>query len=267
MNTLYIYRQYLMLSVRAQLQYRVAFLMTASGQFITTGTEFLGLWALFDRFGHLQGWRFAEVAFFYAIVNCIFAVADALSTGFDQFGNVYIKTGDFDRILLRPRSPILQLAGHELALRRIGRLAQGLLVLIWAAATLELDWTAAQVALLAWTFIGGVCFFFALFVLSATLAFWSTETLELVNILSYGGLEAAQYPMSIYGAALRKFFTFVVPLACVSYFPLVGVLGVRDPLGSSAEFQMVAPGFGVVFLLVMLQLWRLGMKHYTSTGS
>lgn len=212
MNTLYVYGQYLLLSIRAQLQYRAAFFVTASGQFLSSGVEFLGMWALFDRFGHLQGWRFAEVAFFYAVVNCTFAVADALSTGFDQFGNFYIKTGDFDRILLRPRSPILQLAGHELALRRVGRLAQGLLVLIWASSTLGFDWTAAQVALLIWAFIGGVCFFFALFVVSATLAFWSTETVELVNVLSYGGLEAAQYPMSIMVPPCASF----LPLSCRS---------------------------------------------------
>ncbi len=144
MNALYVYGQYLLLSIRAQLQYRAAFLMTASGQFISSAVEFLGIWALFERFGNLQGWQFAEVAFFYAVVNCTFAVADALSTGFDQFGSFYIKTGDFDRILLRPRSPILQLAGHELALRRVGRLTQGLLVLLWASVTLDIDWTAPK---------------------------------------------------------------------------------------------------------------------------
>jgi ABC-2 type transport system permease protein len=88
-----------------------------------------------------------------------------------------------------------------------------------------------------------------------------------MNILSYGDLEAAQYPLSIYGAAFRKFFTFVVPLACVSYFPLVEILGVQDPLGSSRGFQVCAPTFGVLFLLVALQGWRVGVRHYTSTGS
>jgi ABC-2 type transport system permease protein len=266
-NTLYVFGQYAGLSVRAQLQYRAAFLVAAAGQFLSSGVEFCGMWALFDRFGHLQGWRFAEVAFFYAVVNCTFAIADALSSGFDLFDKFYVKTGEFDRLLLRPRSPILQLAGHELALRRVGRLAQGLIVLIWASVTLELDWTYTRIALLLWTGIGGVCFFAALFMLRATLAFWSTETLELTHILSYGGLEAAQYPMSIYSAAFRKFFTFVVPLACVSYFPLLSVLGVPDPLGSSRGFQVFAPTFGVLFLLVAVQFWRVGVRHYTSTGS
>lgn len=201
------------------------------------------------------------------MVNCTFAVADALSSGFGQFDKSYVKTGEFDRLLLRPRSPILQLAGDELALRRIGRLAQGLMVLIWASLTLKLDWTYPRALLLLWTCFGGACFFIALFILRATLAFWSTEALELMNILSYGGLEAVQYLLSIYGAAFRKFFTFVVPLACVSYFPLVGILGVQDPLGSSWGFQVCAPTLGVLFLFIALQCWRVGVRHYTSTGS
>ena len=267
MDALYVYGQYLLLSIRAQLQYRGAFISAAVGQFLSSGIEFVGMWALFERFGHLQGWQFAEVAFFYAVVNATFAIGDALSTGFDQLGPLYIKTGNFDRVLLRPRSPMLQLAGHELALRRVGRLAQGVIVFGWASIALNMDWTVAKTAFLMWTVVGGVCFFFALFVLNATVSFWSTETLELMNILTYGGLEAAQYPMSIYGAAFRKFFTFGVPLACISYFPLVGVLGVDDPIGSSRGFQIMSPAIGVMFLLVACQFWRLGMRHYTSTGN
>ena len=48
--------------------------------------------------------------------------------------------------------------------------------------------------------------------LQATLAFWTTETLEIVNTVSYGGVETAQYPLSIYRPWFRHFFTFVVPL-------------------------------------------------------
>jgi ABC-2 type transport system permease protein len=262
-----LYWCYLKLSVQGQLQYRAAFLLAALGQFLVTGIEFLGVWALFDRFGHLQHWRLPEVALFYSVVNCTFACADALSTGFDQFGATYVKTGYFDRILLRPRSTVLQLAGQELALRRIGRFMQGLLVFAWAAAMLKVDWSIGRVGLLLFTVIGGSCFFFGLMVMQATLAFWTTETLEIMNTLTYGGVESAQYPMAIYHAAFRRFFTFVVPLACVSYFPLVGVLGIDDPLGSPRWFQYLSPVFGILFLNACLVLWRCGVRHYTSTGS
>src|SRR6266568_8965756 len=87
-----LYWLYVKLSIRAQLQYRAAFLLAALGQFLITGVEFLGVWALFDRFGRLHSWSLPEVAVFYGLVNCTFACADALSRGFDQFGTLYIKT-------------------------------------------------------------------------------------------------------------------------------------------------------------------------------
>ena len=266
-NALALYGRYLAMSVRAQLQYRAAFAMAAFGQFLVSGIEFIGVWALFDRFGSLQGWTFAEAAFFYGVVNCTFALADTLVTGFDRFGTDYVKTGDFDRLLLRPRSTVLQLAGAELALRRIGRLTQGLVVLGWASWALGVDWGFAQAGLLALTIAGGIAFFFALFVLQATLCFWTTETLEMMNVLTYGGVESSQYPMSIYQATFRRFFTFVVPLGCVSYFPIVAIIGADDPLGSGRVFQVLAPLAGFAFLGAALGAWRFGVSRYTSTGN
>ena len=259
--------RYFGVSIRAQLQYRTSFLLLTTGQFAGSCIEFLGLWALFDRFGHLASWTFAEVAFFYGVVNCTFALADALSTGFDRFGSHYVKTGDFDRLLLRPRSTALQLAGHEFALRRIGRLLQGLIVLAWATAVLEIPWDAGRVGLLALTVAGGVAFFFALMVLQASLCFWTTESLEIMNILTYGGVETAQYPLSIYHVAFRRLFTFVIPLGCIGYFPVVAVLGVDDPLGSGRVFQALAPLAGFAFLGAALLAWQIGVRRYTSTGS
>jgi ABC-2 type transport system permease protein len=153
-----LYWLYVKLSIRAQLQYRGAFCMAALGQFLVNGIEFLGVWALFDRFGRLHSWSLPEVAVFYGLVNCTFACADALSPGFDYFGVTYIKTGHFDRLLLRPRSTILQLVGHELALRRIGRFLQGLIVFTWAASVLHVNWSFGRVSLVLFTILGGGVF-------------------------------------------------------------------------------------------------------------
>ena len=100
------------------------------------------------------------------------------------------------------------------------------------------------------------------------MCFWTTETLELMNTLTYGGTEAAQYPMSIYRKWFRSFFTFIVPLACVTYFPVVEILGVEDAiLHSVPPFRWLAPGVGVLFLLFALKVWHFGVRHYRSTGS
>ncbi len=261
-----LYGRYLGVSIRAQMQYRASFLLQSLGHFLLTGIEFLGVWALFDRFGQLGSWRLAEAACFYGVVNVSFAIADSLTTGLDHLGDL-VRRGEFDRMLLRPRSAVLQLVGYELALRRVGRLAQGVVILCFASLALEVDWTAGKALLLAGTLAGGVCLFLGLFVIQATISFWTIETLELMNTLTYGGVETAQYPLAIYAAWFRRIFTFVVPLAAIAYFPVVALLERPDPLGSPLWFQRAAPLLGVLFLLAALAFFQLGLRHYKSTGS
>ena len=265
-NALALYLRYLGISIRGQMQYRGSFVMLSFGHLIVTAIEFLGILVLFDRFGSLEGWRLHEVALFYGLVNVAFSFADAAARGFDLFGNM-VKSGDFDRLLLRPRSTALQLAGQELTLRRVGRLAQGLVILLWASSGLGLTWTAGKIVLTLAAVLGGACLFFGLVVLQATLAFWTTETLEIMNTVTYGGVETTQYPLAIYRPWFRKFFTFVVPLACVNYFPALGIMGRADPLGYPVTFQWLSPLIGILFMFLTLQIWKIGVRHYRSTGS
>lgn len=266
MNTLRLYGRYASISLRSQLQYRASFVMQACGQFLVTSLEFLGIWALFARFGRIRGWTLEEIALFYGMISITFALADALARGFDLFGEI-VKHGEFDRILLRPRSTVLQLFGHELTLRRVGRFLQGSAVLAFALVTLDVEWSADRVALLIFTVACGVCTFVGLIILQATSAFWTTESLEVWNAFTYGGATMSQYPAEIYRPWFRRFFTFVIPLACINYFPGVAILGRPDPLGTSLAFQRLAPLAGPLFLLIALQIWKIGVRHYRSTGS
>ena len=267
MNATRLYFRYIGVSVRSQMQYRSSFIMLALGQCVLTATELFGIWALFDRFGTLRGWRLAEVALFYGLITTGFGLAEGIGRGFDRFAGL-VRSGNFDRLLLRPRSAAFQVACREWQVSRIGRLACGLTVLIWATTALDVQWSVGRAAITIWAFTGGGCLFYGLFVLQATLSFWTIESLELMNTVTDGGRETAQYPLSIYRPWFRKFFTFVVPLACVSYFPALAILGRDDnALGSPRWFQCSAPLIGVAFLLISLQVWKFGVRHYRSTGS
>jgi ABC-2 type transport system permease protein len=266
MNDLALYLRYLGISLRGQLQYRMSFVLQTVGHFLVTAIEFIAIWVLFDRFDHLQDWSLAEVAVFYGFINVSFAFSDAFARGFDLFGAM-VKSGEFDRILLRPRLTVLQLAGQELTLRRIGRLIQGAAVLAWGCYALELTLTTERVGLAVLVLGGNFALFSGLVVVQATMAFWTVETLELMNSFTYGGVHAAQYPMNIYGKWLRRLFTYVVPLAATSYFPIVAFLNRPDPMGSPAWMAWLTPLAGFVFLAAALGFWQVGVRHYTSTGS
>lgn len=266
MNALQLYARYAGLSLRSQMQYRASFIMQTFGQFLLTGVEFLAIWLLFDRFGQLNGWTMPQVAMLYGIIAMTWAIAESVGRGFDLFGDM-IKAGDFDRILLRPRSTVLQLIGQELTLRRIGKFAQGAIVLSYAISHLDLNWNLARLLLLPATIACGVCLFIGLLILQATSAFWTTESLEVWNAFTYGGVFMSQYPMPIYRRWFSGFFTFVIPLACINYFPAIAILQRDDPLGYPPAFHWLAPLAGPLFLLIALRVWKFGVRHYRSTGS
>jgi len=267
MNVLRLYFRLIVTSMKAQMQYPASFLMVSAGQFGATIIEFIGIWALFARFHGLAHWRLGEVALFYGTVNIAFALADAVARGFDVFGAQFVKTGNFDRVLLRPRSAALQIFGFEFRLTRVGRFLQGVIVLGVAAHLLKLNWNLLDFALIVFTITGGIALFTGLVVLQATLSFWTVESLEITNTLTYGGVAAAQYPLEIYASWFRQFFTFVVPLACIAYFPVVGLLHKPDPLGAPDWFLYGSPLAAFLFLGVSFVAWRHGVRHYTSTGT
>ncbi len=254
-------------SLRAQAQYPGSTIMLTIGQFIGNGIELLALWALFDRFGSVQGWHFGEVAVFFGLVHMMFALADLICRGFDVLGTEFLRTGDFDRVLLRPRAATLQLVAYDFRISRFGRFAQGLIVLLIGAKAAGVDWNVTTIAITLWAMAAGVALFFAIVVLQGAMSFWTIESLEVVNVVTYGGVQAAQFPLSIYNGWLRGALTYVVPIACVAYFPILLVLGKPDPLGTPAWFGAVAPLAGFIFLGIAFVAWRFGVRHYTSTGS
>jgi len=248
------------------MEYKVSFIMMTLGSFIVGCMEFLTILVLFSRFDSIIGWELEEVALFYGLINVSFALSEAFDRGFDIFAQQVI-SGDFDRILLRPRTTEFQVLAHDFLLFRFGRLLQGLAVLIWASLNIGIIWNPAKLALLIITVFAGMSVFTGLIIIQATMCFWSTQSLEVMNSFTYGGVETTQWPLPIFKRWFAGFFVFVVPIACVSYFPLLAIMEKSDVLHSPIWFQWISPFAGFLFLLISLAVWRFGVRHYRSTGN
>ena len=182
------------------------FILLSLSTFFVGFTEFLGVIILFDRFGNIKGWTLYEIALFYGMINMTFSIAEAMARGFDLFSRQVI-SGDFDRILLRPRSTALQILGVEFTVMRIGRISLGLFLILYSSCKLNVVFDFYNISLLLFSVIGSVCLFIGLFIIQGTMCFWSTESLEIMNMLTYGGVETMQYPLSIYGKWFKRFFS------------------------------------------------------------
>src|SRR5205807_2007639 len=80
--------------------------------------------------------------------------------------------GTFDRVLVRPRGALFQVMSEDVALRRVGRIAQAALVLAIALQLLAIDWSVDKVVALAVALVSGTVIYFAIFVLGAAFCFW-----------------------------------------------------------------------------------------------
>ena len=237
--------------------------MLTCAQFISAITEIISIWVLFDRFKVVKGWTLPELALLYGIIHTGFSVAESLGRGFDKF-SFLLKQGGFDRFLVRPVGTLFQVATSEVCPMKMGRFLQGLLILIWGASKLNISFFSLPVCCLFFAFVGTVCLFYGLFVIQASLAFWLTDTLELLHVLTYGGRETGQYPITIFNRPFTLLFTYIVPLACVIYYPIASILHRENiPL----LLGCLAPLAGILFLLASFQLWKKGSAHYSSTGS
>jgi len=251
--------------LRSKMQYRASFLLMSGGQLFSLALEYVAIWALFARFSSLRGWTLPEIGLFYGVTHGSFALAEIVGRGFDTFPDM-IKSGDFDRLLVRPRSTTLQVAGREFD-GRFGRLLQAAIILAWSLHTLPIHWTVAKAAVLVSMAAGAGCLFYGLFVIQAALSFWTVEGLEIMNAVTYGGTETGQYPLTIYRPWFRSIFTFLIPLACINYLP-AGLIFAPGPRGlSAAPLLALCPAAGLLFLGASLLVWQLGVRRYCSTGS
>jgi len=264
-----LYRRLIGAQVRSQMQYRVSFAFEMLAQVFGNIVEFGAVAVFFVRAPALGGWSLGEVGLLYGLSTISFSLADMFSGGFDYdyFGPNMVQRGGLDQVLVRPVSAFLQVLASQFLVRRLGRMAQGLVILAVALSLLNVTWTTAQVAFAVVTVAGGILFFMGLFIIGSGLSFWIVEPKEVFNMFTYGGQTMTSYPMHIYQEWIRSIFTFVIPMAFVNYYPALWLLGKPDPLGGPAWLAFLSPVVCVAVFGIGVRLWWFGVSHYQSTGS
>lgn len=254
--------------LRAQMQYRVSMLLEIVATGIIMSLFFISLALVLQRLDTVGGWNLAQIAFLWGMVEMSFGFMDMIFSGFDpaNFGR-RIRQGTFDQMLLRPVNLTIQVFGDEFIIRRLGRMIQGVAIFVFALILGDIEWTFVKAAYLPFVFAGLVLYFGGLFMIGATITFWTVESVEAINILTYGGSEMVAYPMHIYPDILRRTFTYIIPAAFLNYYPALYLLDLPDPFGLPGWVRFLAPLAGFLIFFGALQFWRFGVRNYHSTGS
>jgi ABC-2 type transport system permease protein len=252
--------------IRSTMAYRASFAMTVVSGLLVTGLDFVAILLMFGQVDTLGGYSLPEVALLYGLSATSFGFADLAIGSMDRLGG-RVRDGTLDTLLVRPAPVLAQVAADRFALRRVARITQGLLILGYGLAALDVDWTLLKVLLVPVTLVSGAVIFCAVFVAGAAFTFVAQDASEVQNAFTYGGTTLLQYPPTVFGKDLVRGVTFVLPLAFVNWVPAAYVLGRPYPLGLPEWTAFASPLVAAGCCALAGVAWRAGLRSYRSTGS
>ncbi len=255
-----LYLKFLSIHLRSAMTYRSSFLLSCLGHLLITTNVFLSVVFLLDRFDSIGGYTLPQLALCFSVILAATSLAECFARGFDAFTRI-LSQAQFDRIMVRPRSLFFQVLCQDMKPTMLARLLQAVLMLAWAIPSGAVAWTPGKALVLALMILCGAGIFFGLFLINAAVCFFTLEHVEALNIFLDGPREYGKYPFGIYGKPVLLVLTFLVPLALVQHWPLQYLLD-RGPAWYGA-----LPLVSLLFLIPCALLWRLGVRHYCSTGS
>jgi ABC-2 type transport system permease protein len=250
-------------SIRGQMQYRVSFLMEVAAGLAYQSVGFLFIWAILARFQSLGGWSLGEIALLYGMRLSAHGLYMLFFSSFFRIDD-FVREGGYDRLLVRPTPPLLQLMFTSVRVTVLGDFFGGVIILGASLTRVDIDWTPANVVLLVLVLIGGALIDGAFQVGPAALTFRFLESWTLRVIFDDIFSRFGSYPTSILDRPVRNVLTFILPMAFMAYLPAAALLG-RDTY-LPVWFGWLAPVVGVVAFGLALWLFVRASRGYQSSG-
>ena len=255
-----LYFKFLSIHLRSAMTYRASFFLSCLGHLLITTNVFLSVVFLLNRFDTVGGYTLPQLALCFSTILAATSLAECFGRGFDVFHHL-LSDARFDRIMVRPRSLLFQVLCQDMKPTMFARLLQAVVMLTWAIGRGAVAWTPIKALVLALMILCGAAVFFGLFLINACICFFTLGHVETLNIFTDGAREYGKYPFGVYGKPVLLVLTFLVPLALVQHWPLQYLFD-RGP-----AWYGVLPVAALSFLIPCALLWRLGVRHYRSTGS
>lgn len=251
---------------RGATQYRVNSVLLAVAGVAYQGVGFAFIAVVLSRYPSIGGWTFPEIAVLYALRLLAHAVFLVPLHMLDELDDL-VRNGTFDRFLVRPLNPLLQVLTRRFSVNCIGDVVTAIGVLIYASAIANIDWTFVTILYAVAAVLGGALIEGGLALGISAMSFRFVETWPARDLFDVILLNFGSYPLSVFGVATQCVMTWIVPVAFVAWVPAAVVLDRTDGLGVSVALAWLTPVVGVVWFTLGYRLWRHQLRGYSSTGS
>jgi ABC-2 type transport system permease protein len=260
------YLRLLLVQVRASLllalQYRLDFFMEVTLSVFWIGTALTPLYVLFSMRDGVRGWSAHEMLVVVGFFTMHKGVLASVIQPSLQQAVEHIRKGTLDFLLLKPADSQFMLSTSKLELAHLTDVVAGAAIVAWAAARLPGASPSGMDLLFACAlFMCGLSILYALWILVVSLAF-KVVKIDNMSHLFMSLFEAARWPSSVFRGALSLLFTFVIPLALMTTYPALAVLGRARP-----THFVTAAGVACALLVVSRLVWLRSVRSYTGASS
>jgi len=172
-----------------------------------------------------------------------------------------IRTGAFDYVLLKPIDAQAMISASHYEPWKVFDLLGALGLIVYAFWQRGYAPEPVDIVVGAALFGAGVLATYALYLLAAALSFWVVRLDNLMYLLG-AIFDTARWPVQVFPTAWRFVFTFVIPVAVMTTFPAMALLGRLD-----APAALATIGGALVLVAISRVVWRTAIRSYTSASS
>jgi len=248
--------------VKTRLAYRMDFFIDVLAVTFSLVIQLAVLTTLFSKVSALKGWSFEQVLFIYGFSLVPLGLFNLTSVNLYRFSDTFIIQGKFDRVLLRPVGTLTQVMFESFNVAGLNEIFIGTAVMIYAGGKMGLQLGTSTVLGVLVLGPSAALVYTGVFLGLTAVSFWHEDRMGIAPPV-YNIIRFSRYPLTIFGAPVRLFLTFILPFAWVAFYPASWFIG-------SPEFSRMAtftPLVGVVVMAGAILIWRAGTRNYSSTGS
>ena len=255
-----LYGSFLAQNLKNEMVYRANFVLLVGMDLFFMGINVAFFAILYANVTTIGGWTFHKTLILVGSVGLVREAAYLLfRQGFLELGD-YVRTGQFDALLVKPIRPNIHLGFRHVSLTEsLGEGLMGMALVGYGFAHVGTGWAAIPLYVLMLGVSLTIYYAFCLAVNSAV--FWIIKSQEL-NSIVYTFMETARYPRDIYRGLGKAIFTFVIPISLIATVP-ASVLAGRLDWGLIALAVVVAVGM----MAAAMAVWNVSLRHYSSASS
>lgn len=259
--------KYAKLSLKTTLEYKFDRIFITIAIFCREMISIVIMYLILLRFVRIKGWELNEMLFLYSFLFLSYSLFVFLFTGIRDFEDM-VYYGQFDRIMLRPVGLLFQIIASRVDFpATIGHGVVGVILFMNTAFRVGIEWNLQNISYFISALIGGAIIQASIFMVSACCSFWAIKTTNLRNMIFFNARRFAGYPISFYPAVIQKLLIYIIPFAFVNYFPAQYYMRKPDLAFFWNGYLYLTPVVGAVAFYLVFLFWKIGLKHYASTGN